>query len=65
MFEDGAFSYKIDYVTIYKEILHIGGASAVKGLCLLACAAGLFLDKVVKPIDGASVINSLTFQKMG
>ena len=68
MLEDGAFSHKIDYVTILEiqsseehldritgsqvkeillngRILPIGGASAVKGLCLQPLQQACFLTK--------------------
>ena len=55
MVENGAFSHKLDYITIFEEILNLERhqnhttGSRMRGFFLL--------DKVVKLVGGGSVIN--------
>ena len=56
MIEDGAFSHKVDSVTIYYEILNLKGhPNHITGTRVTA----IFLNGWILPIGGASVMDSL------
>jgi hypothetical protein len=59
MVEDGAFSHKMDYVTIFKEILdlqrHPNCITGSKGTAIL-------LNGWILPIGGASAVKGLRLQ---
>ena len=58
MVEDGAFSHKIGYVTIFKEILNLKGhPNRITGSKVMAIWNGWIL-----PIGGASAVNGLRLQ---
>ena len=61
MVGNGAFSHKIDYITIFKEILNLQGhQNRITGSRVTAILLNgwiFLLDKVVKLVDGGSVIN--------
>ena len=51
MVEDGAFSHKLDYVTMFLEILHLEGHSNhIAGSKITA----IFLNGWILPIDGVA-----------
>ena len=57
--EDGAFSHKIDYVTIFKVILNLKGhLNHIAGSRVMA----ILLNEWISPIGGASVVKSLRLQ---
>ena len=56
MVEDGAFSQKIDYVTILKEILNFGGhPNCIAGSKVTA----ILLNGWILPLGGASAVKGL------
>ena len=56
MIGDGAFSHKIDYVTIFKEILNPEGhPNCITGSRVTA----IFLNGWILPISGASAVEGL------
>ena len=59
MVEDDAFSHKIDYVTIFMEILNLKGhPNRITGLKVTA----ILLNGLILPIDGASSVKGLRLQ---
>ena len=59
MVEDCAFSHKIDYVTIFKEILNLEGhPNRITGLKVTA----ILLNGWILPIGGASAVKGLRLQ---
>ena len=56
MVEDGNFSHKIDYVTIFQEILNLEGhPNRITGSKVMA----ILLNWWILPIGGASVVKGL------
>ena len=56
MIEDGAFSHKVDYVTIYYEIINLKGhPNRITGSRVTA----IFLNGWILPIGGASAVEGL------
>ena len=56
MVEDGAFSHKIDYVTVFRKIINLKGhRNRLTGLKVTA----ILLNGWILPIGGASVAESL------
>ena len=59
MIEDGAFSHKIDYVTIFREILNPEGhTNRITGSKVTA----IFLNGLILPIGGVSAGKGLHLQ---
>ena len=59
MVEDGAFSHKIDYVTIFKEILNLNKhLNRITGSKVRA----ILLNGGILPIGGASAAKGLRLQ---
>ena len=59
MVEDGAFSHKRYYVTIFKEILNLeGNPNCITGSKVTA----ILLNGWILPIGGASAVKSLRLQ---
>ena len=59
MVEDGAFSHKIDYVTIFKKILNLEG----RPKCITGSKfTAILLNKWILPIGGASAVKVLRLQ---
>ena len=56
MVEDGAVSYKIDYITIGEEIVNFEGhQTTISGAKVMA----ILLNKGILPIGGASAVEGL------
>ena len=59
MIENGALSHKIDYITIFKEILNLEGhQNCTTGSRVTA----IFLNWWILPIGGASAVQGLCLQ---
>ena len=59
MVEDSAFSHNIDYITILKKILNLGGhPNCITGSKVTA----ILLDGWILPIGGASAVKGLHLQ---
>ena len=59
MFEDGAFSHKIDYITIFKDIPHLeGDQNRITGSKVTA----FLLNGWILPLGEASAVKSLRLQ---
>ena len=59
MFEDGAFSHKIDYITIFKEIL---SPERHPNRITNSQVTAILLNGLILPIGGASAGKGLRFQ---
>ena len=61
MLEDGAFSHKIDYVTIFYDILNLEGHPNCTTSSIVML---IFLNRYILPIGGASAVEGLQSMRL-